>query len=809
MKALTTLALFLLTLSLCATILTSSERSMMRQMLIENDLDSLSTDFLKDWGLDTHFKIPVVVDILNQPFLFPEYVAGIDTLIRGKSTAEMLLSFSRDIFSTDCRMDDFSSDPKTNDPIDYAIQSWETISRDYQQAWSGLSKDERKQLEAIALSLWEENEDSLDYQKAFEKRGLVEGDPIDSDSLIALIEKIDFVSLSRAAIAFEKDFCFLKERVKDRELRPRTKKTAWGTMCIGGSGDDTYEGRYALIIETGGNDTYRADLYADPKQPFCWVIDLAGNDYYENRGVGGLFSAVMGLCRMYDAQGDDTYRAGDMSFCASFGCGVYEDESGFDIYDCGLHAIGAGSYGLCLQIDADGDDRYSVTQYGEGFAGPLAAGILIDRNGDDLYYAGGKYLHAPLAPFDYRSLSQGFGFGMRPDIAGGIGIIHDDHGNDVYQGGVYAQAVAYWYALGIVIDNEGNDYYDAVYYPQGSGIHLAAGFLFDGAGEDHYYSKHGPGQGAGHDYGVGFMIDRGGNDYYGIEGGNGLGLTNSVGVFMDVWGDDEYARDRSSNYGYANSSRGCGGIGIFLDTGGKDLYGVEEAANDSTWVNGTWGLGRDVALIQPPTPIEEEAEEQAALVDSMASIEEIFNAASEWGVGSAKMRVEKAGEILLDREEEAAEFIFNHRMNTKSGLVYRAISKFADKSDALKPYFSRGLHSPDSLVAKTMISLISESGDSVWVDSLYVLLQEKKYVPRVLGSLGGLKCERSIEILCEYCGHESEMFRVIAAKGLRGINSVKTRQMLRDMRDDSSFLVRSLVRLSPAWKRVDGKPRWE
>ncbi len=809
MKALTTIALILLTLSLCAVILTPAERTMMRNMLEENDLDSLSTDFLKDWSPDTHFKIPLVVDILNHPFHFPDYVAKTDTLVREKTTAELLLSLAHDVFGCDSQLDDFPADRKTDDPIDYAIQSWDTISRDYQQAWSALSHDERRQLEAIALSLWEEHEDSLDYKAAFEKRGLSENDPIGSDSLIALIEKVDFSSLSRAAIAFETDFGILKEMVRDHKLKPRTKKTAWGTMRIGGSGDDTYDGRYALIIDTGGNDTYRCDLYADSKQPFCWIIDLDGNDYYENRGVGGLFSAVMGLCRFWDVQGDDTYRTGDMAFCSSFGFGIYEDESGADIYDCGLHAIGAASFGVCIQIDGDGDDRYSVTQYGEGFAGPLAAGILVERGGDDLYYAGGKYLHAPLAPFDFRSLSQGFGFGMRPDIAGGIGIIHDDKGNDVYQGGVYAQAVAYWYALGIIIDNDGNDYYDAVYYPQGSGIHLAAGFLFDSAGEDHYYSKHGPGQGAGHDYGVGFMIDRGGNDYYGIEGGNGLGLTNSVGVFLDVWGNDEYARDRPSNYGYANSSRGCGGIGIFLDTGGKDIYGIEKADNDSTWVNGTWGIGRDIALIEPPTPIEEVAEEQAALVDSLADIETIFNAASEWGVGSAALRVEKAAEILLKRENEAAEFIFNHRMDTKSGLVYRAISRFADKSDAMKPYLSRGLHSPDSLVTKMAINLISESGDTLWVDSLYVLLEQNKYVPKVLGGLGGLKCERSIDILYDYCDNDSEMLRVIAAKGLRSINTARTRQILRDMRDDPSFLIQSLVRLSPAWKRVDGKPRWE
>jgi hypothetical protein len=103
-------------------------------------------------------------------------------------------------------------------------------------------------------------------------------------------------------------------------------------------------------------------------------------------------------------------------------------------------------------------------------------------------------------PNDYRTMGQGMGFGMRPDYAGGLGLLYDKSGNDKYIGGVYAQGVGYWYATGILIDESGNDVYNAIYYPQGSGIHLASGILYDGAGDDTYYSRNGPGQGAGHDW---------------------------------------------------------------------------------------------------------------------------------------------------------------------------------------------------------------------------------------------------------------------------------------------------------------------
>ncbi len=51
--------------------------------------------------------------------------------------------------------------------------------------------------------------------------------------------------------------------------------------------------------------------------------------------------------------------------------------------------------------------------------------MLLDGQGNDIYSAGGKYKHAPLVPDDFRSLGQGFGFGMRPDFAGGIGVLCD------------------------------------------------------------------------------------------------------------------------------------------------------------------------------------------------------------------------------------------------------------------------------------------------------------------------------------------------------------------------------------------------
>ncbi len=496
------------------------------------------------------------------------------------------------------------------------------------------------------------------------------------------------------------------------------------------------------------------------------LLDLAGNDFYSSDEISGLFAAVGGMSINFDAEGDDIYEGDDISFASLFGYQLSWDTKGDDFYKAGLYSLAAGTFGISTLLDSCGNDIYSVTELGEGFGGTLGAGLLLDYCGADNYLAGGKYLHDPLAPHDYRTLAQGFGFGVRPYLGGGIGVLQDNSGNDSFQGGVYAQGVGYWYALGILIDGSGNDFYDAVYYPQGSGIHLAGGFLLDREGEDHYYSKHGPGQGAAHDYGVGFLVDRHGDDRYSVEGGNGLGLTNSVGIFLDAEGDDLY-QSPTSQYGSGREARHSGSLGLFLDTGGSDIYPHERCKDDTFWTYGKFGFGFDTLMVaEGKTDIEKESEEKEKEIDSLATTEELFDIAAEWQVGNNKKRVEKAREFLLNREKETAEFIYNERLDTKSGLVFRAIKNFVENSDAYDPFIWRGLEHEDSLCVKNTMAIIGMTKDTVYIDTLHSFVQKEKYLETVLSTLGELHSDKSTEILKNFIEHHSEKIRVITARAL-------------------------------------------
>ncbi len=791
-------------------VLENYEKQIIFDLLERNDFDSNSVNFLKDWSSTTRFKLPVVVDIINNPLQFPEFVSSQEELIKTKDIQLIIEEFSRILYDYENESDltaNFNPDfldlyeeieiQKNDDIFDYVIFSWGTVKTYLQEAVANLTDSEMDKLTYLAYAIPMEEMDTASYEEYFLKYDINEYE-LEIEDYFEIIEKVDFTKIGYAFWLSQHLLENLISKLKDFNFKNKkliTKESEFGTLCIGTKNTDVYDKEYQFILDPGGDDLYSGRLNSDRNNNLFWTIDLNGNDYYSNDEISGLLNAVWGIAQHFDLAGDDVYYGGDHSLSASFGCSSISDLAGNDIYEAGLHSLGAASFGISILNDEAGNDLYSITEFGEGYAGTLAIGLLADHAGNDLYYAGGKYLHEPLAPLDYRSMAQGFGYGVRPDLAGGIGILYDNSGNDRYNGGVYAQAVAYWYALGIIIDKEGNDFYTAVYYPQGSGIHLAGGFLYDQSGEDHYYSKHGPGQGAGHDYAVGFLVDRAGNDSYSVEGGNGLGLTNSVGVFLDVSGDDRYERRNSSSYGYANQARDSGGLGIFLDTGGEDSYPDTTRSNDSNWVKGTYGLGLDTLLVEEQKTVEKMAEEEAAGIDSLAEISVIFSIASQWGVGSAAKRVEIAGDILLDRENEAADYIFSTQMATKSGLVYRALEKFVKGSETFHNYIPDLLQHEDSLCVKNTMSLIGDLGDSTYIDTLYKFVKAELYLKTALSALGRIKSDKSAEILKDFRFADSEKIRVITARGLKKIGSDYSNELLFEMEDDPSFLIQTMIRL--------------
>jgi hypothetical protein len=384
-------------------------------------------------------------------------------------------------------------------------------------------------------------------------------------------------------------------------------ETKWGRIVLTGGRDDTHDGTPTFfVIDTSGDDTYVNNPTNSTPGVWCSVvIDCRGNDRYlsdlalaeqriadwpdraKSRRLLGPASARLGVSVLIDLEGNDLYRSHRPGLAsAHFGVSVLSDHDGDDVYEAYADAQAFARHGAAVLEDAGGDDSYSgFTQIqGAGLEGGCA--ILVDRNGDDAYMADDQVIDfpSPQSAEHNISLAQGAGYGVRADfstgksLSGGIGILYDESGDDVYSCGVFGQGVGYWEGFGLLWDDDGHDRYVGQWYVQGASAHFGIGYLEDRGGNDSYTAHLNMAQGAGHDFGLGMLIERQGNDTYTAPNLSlGAGNANGLGVFLDAAGDDAYeARGitlGSSPEAQKLSLRERGlMLGLFIDLGGNDRY---------------------------------------------------------------------------------------------------------------------------------------------------------------------------------------------------------------------------------------------
>jgi hypothetical protein len=383
--------------------------------------------------------------------------------------------------------------------------------------------------------------------------------------------------------------------------------TPSGTIVIGGPQQNTYQldkmPGVSAVIDLGGDDTYYEGTVS-LRRPVLIVIDLGGNDSYRAGKPGVQGAAILGVSMLLDLAGDDVYQAQDVAqgSCLA-GVGILIDYAGNDAY-VGLRRVqGQALCGVGILIDRGGNDRYRAAMWGQGFGGPLGFGLLDDLDGKDRYYGGGlypdSYLNEENPTPGYEGWVQGVGAGLRQVSDGGIGVILDGGGDDLYEYDYLSHGGGYWCGIGFARDFGGNDQrlgatrnaYNGGPRTQsrfqrfgcGFGCHYSLGFLFDDQGNDTYNATI-MGVGFAWDCSMGYLCDFGGDDRY--SGNEGNGAQAGLGVLFDYDGDDIYL---GSKQGRASSSISyhelpyCGGNFSFLvDYGGNDQYGSGARNNTYT-----------------------------------------------------------------------------------------------------------------------------------------------------------------------------------------------------------------------------------
>ncbi|MFO7651276.1 MAG: HEAT repeat domain-containing protein [bacterium] len=379
-----------------------------------------------------------------------------------------------------------------------------------------------------------------------------------------------------------------------------TLDSPFGPVVIAGFGNDRHGHDAALLIDLGGNDTYNNNAGgAVFDRPVSVCIDLGGNDRYDAGGrsyVQGF--GFFGVGILADVEGNDHYAAKHFAQGAGIlGVGALWDGGGNDTFSAHAFCQGAGMFGSGVLLDDSGNDVYDCATMGQGSATTLGAGVLSDLSGDDKYRLACDTTKDALGGIPGYGQGGALSFRAYPwekklTAYGGVGLLVDDAGDDSYESkGWCSQGGSYIMSLGALVDNAGDDHY-VCGTGQGSGIHITSAILVDRKGNDTYEGGFRSG-GSGGDRSTGMLIDYEGDDVYRSSTSSyGTGCKPfSYSLFIDYKGNDRYSCDRPKGAVLFNDWHSFGGVwpesdphlwpyAISLDLGGADRYAVRNRANN-------------------------------------------------------------------------------------------------------------------------------------------------------------------------------------------------------------------------------------
>ena len=634
MKNMTVIIFFLLTISVTAQETEKPEQFGLNHLTEYLSLKPSDISFRADYTEPDSFRLQIVTDLMQQPLGMINYIENLKNSfvkkqpglvasylfqdLKKENQTNREKAYFADISEIQKNYNLYYTDMALNQLLTRAAVYLDVVfPRSIDKSLAFLTKDEKKFLtHQFKELLVQRVEDEFLSVEAMDSLDKVEEAYI--EQFVKFASKIDKDPIIDAGISSVKELMLeinnLRQLLKSKTVSSSKilsdaiylpdnadlnaylgRQSGWK---IGGTGNDYYSGDYKFILDFGGDDVY--DLSYDPDNPHgVIIIDLSGNDTYRSQTDFTLGSGCLSVGLLFDFDGNDRYDAKSFSIGSGFfGMGMLYDVSGDDRYDGDTHVQGAGSFGLGLLIDEGGRDIYNAALYSQGFGFIEGLGAIFELNGADSYYAGGKYKDILRYDDHYLSLSQGFGYGLRPYASGGIGAIVDIEGNDTYYSDIFAQAASYWWSLGVIYDSTGNDNYNCFQYGQGCGTHMTLGGLIDEYGNDVYFGK-GLMQGVGHDYSFGLILDRHGNDTYtATDLSQGAGSANGAGVLIDNEGDDRYfIKNKKNTQGYGNPRRDFGSIGLFIDLSGKDQYFGNGQDNFYWKTNSKWGGGMDIETI--------------------------------------------------------------------------------------------------------------------------------------------------------------------------------------------------------------------
>ncbi len=350
----------------------------------------------------------------------------------------------------------------------------------------------------------------------------------------------------------------------------------------------------AAVIDLGRGNVYYEGT-CSLQRPVLVVLNLGGGNFFKATSPGVQGSAILGVSMLVNLEGDNRYDALDVAQGSALaGVGMLVEFGGNNKYHGVRRVQGEALGGLGLLIGRGGHNDYHAAMWAQGMGGPLGFGLLEDLRGGNHYYCGGLYPNSykPETP-GYEGFGQGVGAGIRQSADGGIGVLLNGGGHNVYEFDYLSHGGGYWCGMGFARDFGGNSqrliarkaFYGEERTEQlfqrfgcGWGCHYALGFCFDDRGNSTYEGSI-MGSGMAWDCSVGVLCSFGGKDHYTATGGltQGCGAQAGLGILFH-YGDDSVWDGWTQAYASPGISYHhlpeCGGNFSFLiNYGGNSTFG--------------------------------------------------------------------------------------------------------------------------------------------------------------------------------------------------------------------------------------------
>ncbi len=254
----------------------------------------------------------------------------------------------------------------------------------------------------------------------------------------------------------------------------------------------------ALVIDLGGENTYY-DGTVSVDRPLLVNVNLGGHNLYRSAKPAVQGGSILGVSMIVNAEGGNRYDANDLAQASTIGgVGIIVEFGGENTYR-GVRRVQAQAIGgVGIIVSHGGGNSYHAGMWGQGLGGPLGFGILDDISGNDHYYLGGLYVNSykPETP-GYEGFGQGVGGGIRQVACGGVGMLLNGGGHNVYEFDYLSHGGGYWCGLGFARDFGGyskrliarKNFYgsertESLFqrFGCGWGCHYAQGFCFDDKG---------------------------------------------------------------------------------------------------------------------------------------------------------------------------------------------------------------------------------------------------------------------------------------------------------------------------------------